>query len=60
MGDKMSFKGTWRMHNEGPMIHQQTGPNSVTWQNVPDEYIEDDGKPFEDGEEVELLVRRVQ
>ena len=56
----MSFKGTWRMHNEGPMIHQQTGPNSVTWQNVPDEYIEDDGKPFEDGEEVELLVRRVQ
>lgn len=63
MGEDMSLKGVWQKsaHNEFDQVGEvvQDFGDRMVFSLVTSEYIEDDGRPFEDGEEVEMLVRRV-
>lgn len=61
----MSFKGTWqkvpnafRSSLSSGSVKQETDGGGYIELFVGPEQIEDDGNPFEEGEEVEILVRR--
>jgi hypothetical protein len=59
----MSWKGVWKTRGDSTYfnqtIHRDTPDGGYIEIAVDPEYIEDDGHPFEEGEEVEILVRRV-
>lgn len=65
----MAWQGTFKKLNPGDSWSGEEGIIGVLVRNfdsgvryettVDKEIVEDDGKPFEEGEEIEILIRRV-